>query len=131
MVPIKKRRLDHIDQNKDSKQIEGFKEQVAYFEMNRRRSKRSDVVSFYVNKVVRTAARRNQKDLLEYVIYKSGLYYDINSRNENGATALLYACSYDFPEMVRFLLKQPKIDINICESKGYSPLMWAYLWSYL
>ena len=57
LVPIKKRRLDRIDQNKDSKQIEGFKEQVAYFEMNRRRSKRSDVVSFYVNKVVRTAAR--------------------------------------------------------------------------
>ena len=46
-------------------------------------------------------------------------------QSENGATALLYAYSYDFPEMVRFLLRQPKIDVNICESKGYSPLMWA------
>ena len=57
LVPIKKRRLDRIDQNKDSKQIEGFKEQVAYFEKNRSRWKRPDALSFYVNKVVRTAAK--------------------------------------------------------------------------
>ena len=43
LVPIKKRRLDCINQNKDSKQIEGFKEQVTYFEMNRRISKRPDI----------------------------------------------------------------------------------------
>jgi len=61
----------------------------------------------------------------------SDLHIDLNATDQDGNTALHYICSSEcikwdtIISIIKFLLKQPGINVNAQNNKGYTPLMLA------
>ncbi len=50
---------------------------------------------------------------------------DINARDMNGGTPLMWAASCNQPEIIKFLLKQKGININLKNNNGLTAYLWA------
>jgi len=78
-----------------------------------------------------TLTQNFRHDILYGRVMKSliELGAEVNSGNDAGSTALMYACrysgNYSADEAVEMLLKHPKIEINVQDESGMTALMYA------
>ena len=50
---------------------------------------------------------------------------DVNFKDKNGYTALMYACTLGHDKIVKYLLNAPGIDVNLKNERGSTALMYA------
>ena len=68
------------------------------------------------------AAKENCPQLMKILLSVKPASFSINDRDDKGYTALHYACVNENIEMVKLLLSQPNIDVNVrTYEEGYGP----------
>lgn len=85
------------------------------------RSKKHTAVHL-LNKSLRIAAREDRMDDLKSALEQEAA--DVNSRAEDGTTALMYASRRCLPRIAALLIEQ-KADVNLTDKRGMTALMHA------
>ena len=71
------------------------------------------------------ATIKGQLEIVEYLLENKQVA--VNMKDNDGQTALMYACKNGFPEIVRYLLSRSDTKVNMQDKGGWTALMWACL----
>lgn len=69
------------------------------------------------------AVRKRLLNIVELLVPKTT---NINATGREGKTALGLAAEFDYPEIIKFLGKQPRIDYNILDDNGMNAATWMH-----
>jgi len=50
---------------------------------------------------------------------------NINAQDRNGVTAISFGCRFGCESVIQVLLKDPRVDVTLCDHEGHTPLWWA------
>jgi len=80
----------------------------------------------------REGTKKNEEDhwILDSVDQLDEYGVDPHSKDENGATALMWACNYGNHDLVDDLLLH-KVDVNVQNKHGNTALIWACQWHHM
>jgi len=82
------------------------------------------------NDAIYWASYCNQKDILKILLQYYPSRESVNYTNTNGRTGLHWAAEKGFSEIVKLLLNNRYIEINVQNRKGNTPLMMAIKYSH-
>ena len=68
------------------------------------------------------AAAMGRGNVIEYLVAHGA---DVNAKDDMGKTALLYAVNFDQPQAIESLIKEDNTAVNVPDSQGNAPLIYA------